>query len=391
MKLIRATKYLFLYAVLSSAAIWAQTFPSGSTGADGALTLTTPGVVNFDPKSFPKPLNPSGDGIYNFTSITIGAGVTVKLKGDVINTPVVWLSSTPVKIDGTLDLSGQDGFNSANTTQRVNTIPGAGGYGGGYPGIGPNPAGAGLGPAGGIVGTGNGCNAYSRAGGFTGNQFLVPLTGGSGGGGNSTQAGGAGGGAILIASDVSISGAGGINASGGSYPNSASGSGAGGGIRLVAPVVALTGVLNVKGGGYTPCSGGYASDGIVRVEGFQIGPLTVQGPLYTATPFNLFLSQAGASTVSVVKVGGNAVPPSPTGSFTMPDVTVNSSGPLVVDIQAANVPLGTVVTLQVFSENGPDQTIQSTGLAGTLASSTATATIPSLPPGFSKGFVKATF
>ncbi|MBL8238945.1 MAG: hypothetical protein JNM66_16095 [Bryobacterales bacterium] len=59
-------------------------------------------------------------------------------------------------------------------------------------------------------------------------------------------------------------------------------------------------------------------------------------------------------------------------------------------IEAANVPIGTVVTLTIFSENGPDIVAQSTALAGTLAASTATANV-TLPSGFSKGFLKATF
>lgn len=128
----------------------------------------------------------------------------------------------------------------------------------------------------------------------------------------------------------------------------------------------------------------------MRIEAFTIGSITATGSLYTATPFGLFLSTAGLPSVKVVSVGGNPVATNPTGTFTIPDVTVNSNQPLAVAIQASNVPLGTVVTLQIFSENAPDQTIQSTALAGTLASSTATANV-TLPAGFSKGFVKATF
>lgn len=372
---------------------FAQTFSSGSTGTDGDLIFTTPGTYTFNPKIFSPPLDPAGDNVFNFKTITIAAGVTIKLTGTVFNSPVVWLAQGAVQIDGTIDLSGQDGFLASNTTQRTNTIPGAGGYDGGYPAVGANPAGAGQGPAGGVVS----CSTFSsiaQSGGFTRNQFLVPLIGGSGGGGHLSAAGGAGGGAILIASSTSISGAGSILAHGGAYSNPGnsqdSGSGAGGAIRLVAPAVSLTGLLDAGAGASNGCAPPSAAAGAVRIESFQIGAINAQGNLYTATPFGLFLSSAGIPTVRVVTVGGNPVAASPTGTFTMPDVTVNSNAPLAFAIQASNVTVGTVVTLVIFSENGPDQTIQSSPLAGTLASATATASV-TLPSGFSKGFVQAVF
>jgi hypothetical protein len=383
-------------AILASGSARAQTFSSGSTGTDGALTFTTPGTYVFDPKTFSPPLDPAGDNIFNFTTITIAAGVTVKLTGNVFNGPVVWLAQGAVTINGTVDLSGQDGFSASNTTQRTTTIPGAGGYGGGYPAVGANPAGAGLGPAGGLTS----CTqdpAQAQDGGFTGNQFLVPLIGGSGGGAHNNGAGGAGGGAVLIASSVSITGVGSILAHGGAgialgNPGSAD-AGAGGAIRLVAPVVSLTGLLDARAGanprGEGSCVVG-SSAGVVRIEAFQIAAINAPGTLYTATPYGLFISVSGIPSIKVVSIGGNSVATNPTGTFTVPDVTVNSNAPLAVAIQAANVPVGTVVTLVIFSENGPDQTIQSTPLAGTLASSTATASV-TLPSGFSKGFVKATF
>jgi hypothetical protein len=390
------TKWILWSLAAASASVPApaQTFSSGSTGSDGALTYNTPGNYVFDPKSFTPPLDPNGTGVFNFTTITIAAGVTVRLGGDVYASPIVWLAQSAVTINGTLDLSGQNGFSATNTTQRTNTIPGSGGYGGGYPGVGNNPPGAGLGPAGGLT-TSPGCNsAVAGKGLFTGNQFLVPLIGGSGGGGNGVNSGGAGGGAILIASSVSISGTGSIKANGGAGLANFTYSevGAGGAIRLVAPTVTLSGNLNASAG-ISPndgCQSQAASVGVVRIEAFQIGAINASGNLYTATPFGLFLSSSGIPAVSVVSVGGNPVATSPTGTFTVPDVTVNSNGPLSVAIQGANVPIGTVVTLVIFSENGPDQTIQSTPLAGTLASSTATASV-TLPSGFSKGFVKATF
>ena len=370
-----------------------QTFSSTSNGSDGALSLTTPGTVLFDPKTFNPPLDADGDGIYHFTTITIAAGVTVRLRGDIINTPVIWLAQGAVQINGTIDASGQDSFNAASTTQRTLTLPGAGGFGGGYPGVGGNPPGAGLGPGGGATACPISNTGYARPGGFTGNQFLVPLIGGSGGGARTSFAGGAGGGALLIASSVSITGTGGIKANGGARVGGDAEIGSGGAIRLVAPTVTISGNLTVaRGNSYQGGCGPIAGtlDGIIRIEAFQIGAINSTGPLYTATPFGLFLTSAGIPSLRVVSIGGSAVAPSPTGAFVVPDVTVNSNAALPVIIEGKNVPEGTIVTLTIFSENGPDQTIQSSPLAGNLAASTATANV-TLPSGFSKGFVKATF
>jgi hypothetical protein len=79
----------------------------------------------------------------------------------------------------------------------------------------------------------------------------------------------------------------------------------------------------------------------------------------------------------------------------LPDVTISKNTPVSVDIEATGVPSGTVVTLQVFSQTPTDITVvnmptaQAT-LAGTLQSSTATATFI-FPYGFSRGFVRASW
>jgi hypothetical protein len=387
-------KAYLLIAALAIVPVSAQSFSSGSTGSDGALTFTTPGTYVFNPKTFTPPLDPGGTGMFNFTTITIAAGVTLRLAGDVYAAPVIWLAQGAVTIDGIIDASGQPGFSASTTTQRTMTVPGSGGYPGGYPGVGANPAGAGLGPGAGIPTSAFPC----IDGGFTGNQFAVPLFGGSGGSGYQGHAGGAGGGAILIASSVSITGSGSILANGGERsPGATATVGSGGAIRLVAPSVALTGLLNASVAGpfcNTPRIGSpptsVTRDGIVRIEAFSIGPINARGQLYTATPFGLFVSPDGIPSLRVVSVGGSPVATSPTGTFTIPDVTVNSNSPLPFAIQANNVPPGTVVRLVIFSENGPDQTIVSPPLAGTLASSSATANA-TLPPGYSRGFVTASF
>jgi len=249
---------------------------------------------------------------------------------------------------------------------------------------------------------------YGGGGGFTGNQFLVPLIGGSGGAGSNSAnqsfpdsnsaSGGAGGGALLIASSASITVTGTITANGGSGVY-LSGGGAGGGIRLVAPVIAGNGTITAAGGsaGFsTGCAGGVSdrgASGVVRLEFFQSTFTgTTGGNVYNATPVSLFIPAATAQpSIMVTSIGGVAVAANPTGSFIVPDVAVNSSSPLTVNIQASNIPPGTIPTVYFSTQNFPDQTITANaGLTGSLASSKTTATV-TLNPGYSIGYVVATW
>jgi hypothetical protein len=75
----------------------AQTFNSGSTGADGAwaLSSTPPGtVVEFNPLAFTPVLDADGDSVYHFTTITLPEGVTVRLRADKAGAaPLHWLAT----------------------------------------------------------------------------------------------------------------------------------------------------------------------------------------------------------------------------------------------------------------------------------------------------------
>ena len=104
----------------------AQAFDSGSSGSDGALNFTTPGTVVFDPQSFTPVLNPKGDSIFHFTTINVGPGVTLKLSSKNIRGPVFWLAKGDVRIDGTIDLNGDDGAPYVSGASRTPTIAGAG-------------------------------------------------------------------------------------------------------------------------------------------------------------------------------------------------------------------------------------------------------------------------
>jgi hypothetical protein len=168
-------------------------------------------------------------------------------------------------------------------------------------------------------------------------------------------------------------------------------SGSGGGIRLVAPTISGNGLIAVRPlEGRTICSG-RPSEGAIRIEAFTHSfSGTRDGPVTYGTPYGLFLPSDRPTRLAVVRVGGQSVASTPTGGFVVPDVTVNSPSPLLFEIEARNVPPGTVVRVQITSENGPDQLIESTPLAGSLALATATASA-TLPTGFSRGFVRATW
>ena len=103
---------------------------------------------------------------------------------------------------------------------------------------------------------------------------------------------------------------------------------------------------------------------------------------------------ANTPTVQIVSIGGVSVPPAAAASyFTVPDVTLNAGAPnpVTVALQATNVTVGTAIVVNVVTEGRTTRTsFTSTPLAGTLASSTATATV-NLPPGVSVLTATATF
>ena len=82
-------------------------FVSGSTGSDGALdfsSVPSGQTVVFDPTTYNPPLNPSHNNIFNFTTISIPSGVTVRLSGRKLTGPVYWLATGAVTINGTASI-----------------------------------------------------------------------------------------------------------------------------------------------------------------------------------------------------------------------------------------------------------------------------------------------
>ena len=382
-------------------------FDSGSDGSDGALNLSTPGSIMLS--DFPA--DADGDNIYHFTSITIAAGVILDFRS-AFSGPVIWLASGDVQIDGDILLDGQKGH---PVTGLFRALPGAGGFSGGIGvSISNNTPEVGRGPGGGIVRSCGGGGGYLRDGGnnFTtnnsyGNPFILPLIGGSGGGGSSRPlgtGGGGGGGAILIASNTLIEVNGKISANGGGAfrgdptdLQTSGGGGSGGAIKLMADIISGNGSLSTiggfpDGGDGTPnpssqCEG---SVGRIRIEALQ-GPASLQilSPATFSTPGLVFLAQ-DQLPIRVVTIDGIAVPSNPTGSFEMPDVTINNPSSTSIALEARGVPLNTVITVTVIPETGNVVSGNATPLTGTVEISTATVLL-NIPAGKAQIFLKANF
>jgi hypothetical protein len=82
----------------------AQTFNSGSTGADGALdTPTMP--CNSEARGRVCEIQLPPDGVLNFTTVNVASGDIVVLTRNLRNTPVYLLAQGPVTIEGAIDVS----------------------------------------------------------------------------------------------------------------------------------------------------------------------------------------------------------------------------------------------------------------------------------------------
>lgn len=280
---------------LATANVWA--YDSDSTGADGAFAPVVDTEVQLP-----------ADGVFNYTTVNIPAGVTVTFAKNALNTPVVWLASGDVTIAGTIDVSGTasaDVGSAGNGNIGDDGQPGIGGPGGfdggrggqaplllGSAGQGPGGggpakrsvdfsnsngtvkfgcggAGAGYGAAGNNSTTVNSSttatqcalDAQATGGNEYGNTGIRPMIGGSGGGGASAggtfsgSGGGGGGGAILIASSGTVNVTGSILANSGNsgtviganVAGGTGGAGSGGAIRIVATALSGNGVISAIG------------------------------------------------------------------------------------------------------------------------------------------------
>ena len=369
-------------------------FESGSTGSDGAFAPGGSQTVNLS-------LAGSGPGngvydpdkwavIFNYTTISIPAEVTISFMNHPSGAPVVWLASGDVDISGVVVLDGAPGGGGSTFVPPGPggyATPGPGGFSGGRGAIdaGVSPANAGFGPGGGqFLGPftdgagGYGTPGGGQGGGGTyGNEGVFPLIGGSGGAGEGwyqNRGGGAGGGAILIASSGTISLNGQIWSRGGGS-GGVSGGGSGGAIRLVADSVQGLGILRAPGGGNQSGTAGGA--GRIRIESPSAYLADPGDPPYSlsSVPGPLW-PDATLPRLSITSVDGLPVPADPLAGIVTPDVVLadTTQSPLTIAISAAYIQPGTTVEVYLNRDIGARDTVISTPLAGTLESSTASAT-----------------
>lgn len=385
----------FVASLASTPSAMAQTFSSGSTGADGPLSKTTFGTTDIV-------VRPGG--VYHHTTVNITAGTLRYLRGS-DNSPVVILATGDVTIGAGVVLA-IDGTGSPNQP-IVGSPGGPGGFNGGNGGVAAtlSPGTAGHGPGGGAPTPGNGTApaTYGAPASFVG---LTPLFGGSGGGGGNVvfqggagngMPGAGGGGAILIASSTRIILNGLLRANGGGVLNggvpqlAGCGSpGTGGAIRLVAPEVLGTGQIQAVAGAGS-CSGAQAvGNGRIRVEAFATQGFTgTTLPVASVSNVPGAVSPAGnpalenVPTLAIASVGGVAVPSVIAASYFTPDLALapGTTNPVPVVVTATNTPVGapTSIALRLIPQSPGTATLTpASDHTGTFASSTATinATLP---------------
>lgn len=292
----RVVGLAFLVAVPAAAQVY-------GSGVHGALAPTANLTLD----------TTANGGVFEFTSITIPAGVTVRLVGP---NPAILLCRGPVTIAGTLDASGFDWSLQAPTTA---TAGGPGGYAGSYYGFGSGPGGGPPGYfSGGIFSAvPDGCmGSHATLGRPASSQLGAPapspaptygtalpfdLRGGSGGGGCAFITGsmgfpGTGGGgtvAILAEGAILISGA--LLARGGSSPGygPSGGTGAGGSILLrTLHCLQVSGTIDATAGTFRNVGPGNYGAGFIRIDSYtacgapDLTGATIQPPpLVAPLPF----------------------------------------------------------------------------------------------------------
>ncbi len=296
------------------------------------------------------------DGVWHYTTIRIPASVEVSFRRNAANTPVQWLATGPVVIDGTVRV---DGANAEDNNSSGNFAPGGpGGGAGGLGGIRFDVSGSfagtpGHGPGGGAPGTTESQNGQDgRFRNVYGNSLLQPLTGGSGGGGGASRSnlngghGGGGGGAILIASsrDITINGQ--INADGGTNRWSGmnyGGVGSGGAVRLVADRVLGDGNVYARGGR------SFTDDraGRIRIEAYYRPLAARTSPVPSATAPVVDVIAGAQPSLSVISIDGALVNQPPTGDPRTPDVIFTDGAAVQIVVRGTNIPAGTPVTLRI--------------------------------------------
>ena len=375
MKTIRKLISGLLTLLFLGASAIAQPFDAGSTGADGPLNVTANTTLNM-------PAN----GVFNFTTINVNAGVTLTFNRNALNTPVYLLATSNVTINGTIDLSGTSGGGLAPGRG------GPGGFDGGYPGLDANtPSGGGLGPGGAPGGiaccfaASAGAGGYSTLGGVSqttnkgaiyGSALLIPVVGGSGGGGTSggtVWGGGGGGGAILIASStrIDVNSGGTVRANGGGICISGSNNGgSGGAIRLVAPLVTGSGNLQSLG----VCNGG---DGRIRIDTTSRRSVLFSSSPAASIGANLAVFPGVIPRLDIIDAAGTPIPEGNPGPVTV-QLPFGSSTNRTVTVQARDFNSVVPISLVLTPDSGRPQIYQGSidNAASNPAQTTIDVTVP---------------
>ena len=302
------------------------------------------------------------DGIFNCTTITVAQGATLTFSNNSLNTPVYLLATGDVNINGTIDVSGQNGVGN------ISGLGGPGGFAGGYSGsmmAGQSAGGDGLGPGGGKANVTSGVygsalifsgyqSIYNNTNTY-GNSLLIPLVGGSGGGGSDGTSGpgsGGGGGAVLIASNTKITVNGAVNSYGGGAAVVTAPSGSGGAIRLLAPIVTGSGNIATHGGGWVPFGNYFTSLAYGRIR-IDCTDNQAYLTLHLITPATrgsrMVVFPTNAPALDVIAVGGQPITQG-TNSAVIIELAIGASTNQTVLVQGRNftndVPISVVVTPQ---------------------------------------------
>lgn len=327
---------LLLAAGLLTAALSplsAASFSSGSNGSYGDLIVPNNTTIDLDVPP---------DGVFHCGALSIGSGSRVRLRPNALNTPVYFLCTTNVTINGILDANGQ------NNSGAVPGRGGPGGFNGGFGGFGAtaplNRGGDGLGPGRGLNENNQRAAAHATAAASNnrtyGNVLIVPMIGGSGSAGvngNPGNGGGGGGGAILVASDTQIVINGSIEAYGGWAPN---GGGSGGAVRLVSPTGGGNGSINVVG----QASGG---DGRIRIDtenNLAFRNLNLQG---AATRGNrMFVFPANVPALHIVQAAGQNIP---VGNANAVSIELPAGSPATQTVRVRGVGFSQNVQVQIVA------------------------------------------
>jgi hypothetical protein len=333
------TKTLIFTAVLCliGAVADAAPFSSGSTGADGALLVTSSRTLDLPP-----------DGVFHFTTITITNSATLKFNRNALNTPVFLLASGNVYIDGTIDISA------------TGQLGGPGGFDGGY-GVFPGQTvnGDGQGPGGGSGSTspfgvfatasGSNTNVY-------GNTLIVPMIGGSGGAGSANIRGGGGGGALLIASSTNINFASGTIRAYGGYCDGCQNNGSGGAVRLVAPIVTGRGffAINNQSVGY---NGSYGRLRIDCEDRFAWRSLQINGAYagVWTRGHQMFVFPRDNPRLDIIAAAGTTIPAGTNGSVAI-SLPLGSSTNQIIRVQAQGFTNDVPIRVKITPENAPSAT-----------------------------------